>query len=70
MMTTTPEQIAAGLTRAQREAMQMPSPNLYESRKGALRKLGLIECVDRDFHAWTPVGEQVRAIIKDEPNDQ
>ena len=61
-----PKTIAAGLTVAQRQAMLMPSPNIYSSRKRALRKLGLIYCVIRDFHAWTPLGLAVRAIIQEE----
>ena len=66
--TTTPDvaKVAAGLSEAQREALRMPSPNLYESRKSALRKLGLIECVNRDFHAWTALGLAVRDHIRGE----
>lgn len=62
------EAVAKGLSEAQRQALRCLSANTYPSRKGGLRKLGLVEPVDRDFHAWTPLGIAVRAHLLKRPD--
>lgn len=68
----TPEQIAAGLTRAQREALM--GRKVSGSAKPSLVRLGLLDLVpkqqapwakqDRYEHHATPLGQQVRAILQ------
>lgn len=84
-MTTIPEQIAAGLSEAEVIALiafTHPGYSLAipQSQAGKLVALGLLSGPGRITHPSqrglppeyiiTPLGEQVRAIIKDQPNDQ
>ena len=97
-MTTTPEQIAAGLSKAQQAYILAHSGAEYYARHGVTANWALrhgyaqimVHTADGQYLPWkdtspdllfnpgttiggqilTPLGLAVRAIIKDQPNDQ
>jgi hypothetical protein len=58
------EKVAAGLTEAQRRCLLSTSPVHFPSLMGGLRKLRLVEPVDRRRHDWTPLGLAVRKYLE------